>query len=212
MKTTIRKYADTCHSYIRDNVDVSYVKYNLFNILFQLWFSPIVFLAFAQGTYYENNNDFKLIEYIRNYEIVNLLLEYFYLNPFVVRSTMILHHIVSVLIPITIVQLQHENIPIMQTFIFLGNITVTTNILLDLAKIFHKNIFLKIIFAIYYFMMRIITPLPFMYKLTTGYYLYVTPSENIPVTICLSVGGYILYGLNLFWFYKICNFARKLIK
>jgi hypothetical protein len=212
MKTTIREYSDTCNNYIRDNVDTSYVKKNFINILFQLWFTPTLFLSLAQGTYYENNNDFKLIEYIRNYEIINLFLEYFYLNPYVSRSTAILHHILGIIIPSIVVQLQHENVPIMQPFILGANITITTNIMMDLVQTFRKNNMLKVVFFIYYFLVRIILPLPFLYIVSTGHYLYVTPSEYISASLCISAGSYTVYGLNIFWFYKICRIARKLIK
>ena len=171
MKTTIRKYADTYNNYIRDNVDISYVKKNFINILFQLWFSPMLFYSFVQGTYYENNNDFRIVEYIRNYEIINLFLEYFYLNPFVVRSTMILHHVMSIILPSIVVRLQHENVPIMQPFILVVNIIITTNLIMDLVQTFRKNNMLKVVFFIYYFLVRIILPLPFLYNVSTGYYL-----------------------------------------
>ena len=212
MKTTIRKYADTYNNYIRDNVNVSYVKKNFINILFQLWFSPMLFYSFVQGTYYENNNDFRIVEYIRNYEIINLFLEYFYFNPYVVRSSLMFHHVISIILPHTFVLLQHKNVPIVLTFARLASITITTNLSLDMVKTFHKNNKLKVIFLIYYFIVRIIVPLPFFVNVSTGHYLYVTPSEYIPTTLFLSFGAIVFYGLNIFWFYKICCIARKLIK
>ena len=212
MKTTISKYSDTCNNYIRDNVDISYVKKNFINILFQLWFTPTFFLSIAQGTYYENNNDFKLLEYIRNYEIVNLLLEYFYFNPYVVFSTMILHHSISFINAYVLVSLQYENVPMLLPYARLGNLTITTNLLMDLVQTFRKNNMLKVVFLIYYLLVRIISPLPFLYNVSTGYYLHTTPSEYISTSLCISVGVYIFYGLNIFWFYKICRIARKVIK
>ena len=212
MKTTIRKYADTYNNYIRDNVDISYVKKNFINILFQLWFSPMLFYSFVQGTYYENNNDFKILEYIRNYEIINLFLEYFYLNPYVVRSIAILHHSISFINAHVLVSLQHENVPMLLPYARLGNLTITTNLLLDLVQTFRKNNMLKAVFLIYYFLVRIILPIPFVYNVSTGYYLHTTPTEYISTSLCISVGVYIFYGLNIFWFYKICRIARKLIK
>lgn len=171
----------------------------------------MLFISMTQWTYYENNNEFRIVEYIRNYEIVNLFLEYFYFNPYVVRSSAMLHHVISIILPHTFVLLQHENVPIIRTFTRLACITITTNLPLDMIKTFHKNNILKLLFFIYYFLVRIIMPFPFFYDILTGYYLYITPIENIPTSLFLSIGAIVSYGLNIFWFYKICRIARKLI-
>lgn len=212
MKTIIGKYADTYNNYIHDNVNVSYVKKNFVNILFQLWFSPTLLLLFIRGTNYDNNNDYKMSEYIRNYEIVNLFLEYFYINPYVVRSSMIFHHIITSIATHTFVLFQYENVPMLRPYVGLANLTITTNLLLDMAQTFHKNNMLKVIFMIYFFVVRLAIPFPFIFTVSTGHYLSITPSENIPVSIFLSCGMYTFYGLNMFWFYKICRIARKLYK
>jgi hypothetical protein len=211
MKTTIGKYADTYNNYIHNNVNVSYVKKNFVNILFQLWFSPTLLLLFIRGTYYDNNNDYKMVEYIRNYEIVNLFLEYFYINPYVVRSSMIFHHIIVVIGAHTLVLSQGVDIPLLRNTVYMSNITITTNLLLDMVQTFHKNNLLKIVFLIYFFVVRLVIPFPFIFNISTGHYLSITPSENIPVSIFISCGMYTFYGLNMFWFYKICRIARKYI-
>ena len=211
MKTTIGKYADTYNNYIHNNVNVSYVKKNFVNILFQLWFSPTLLLLFIRGTYYDNNNDYKMSEYIRNYEIVNLFLEYFYINPYVVRSSMIFHHIIAAIAAHTFVLFQYENVPMLRPYVGLANLTITTNLLLDMVQTFHKNNILKVIFLIYFFVVRLVIPFPFIFNVSTGHYLYITPIENIQVSLFLSFGAIVFYGLNMFWFYKICRIARKYI-
>jgi len=206
------KISDYANNYVKQNIDVSYVKRNIVSIMFQLWFSPMLLMSLIQGTYYENNNEFTFIEYIRNYEIINLFLEYFYLNPYVFRSSNMIHHVISVIYPQTYLIFQNVNVPIVKPFLFLCNISITTNFLLDAVKIFHKNNVLKAVFFIYFTIIRIIIPFPFICNLTTGHYLYITPSEHIPITLFFSVGAYIGYGLHLFWFYKICRVVKKLIK
>lgn len=199
----------TVNNYIHNNVNVSYIKKNFVNILFQLWFSPTLLLLFVQGTYYENNNDYKMIEHIRNYEIVNLLLEYFYINPYVARSSMILHHVMSIINTQIFVVLQHENVPMVRPYAGFANLAITTNLLLDMVQIFHKNTILKIMFIIYFFVLRLVVPFPFVFNVSTGHYLSITPNEYIPISLYLSIGMHIFYGLNIFWFFKLCRIAKK---
>jgi hypothetical protein len=209
---SIRDYSDSYNNYILNNVNVSYVKKNFVNILFQLWFSPTLLLLFIRGTYYDNNNDYNMSEYIRNYEIVNLFLEYFYINPYVVRSSIIFHHIIAIIGTHTVISSQGEVVPLLRITVYMMNITITTNLLLDMVQTFHKNNMLKVIFLIYFFVVRLVIPIPFIVNITNGYYFRMTPSENIPVSIFISCGIFLLYGLNIYWFYKICRIARKYIK
>jgi hypothetical protein len=206
-----RKYLELYNGYIIENVDTSYIKKNLVNILFQLWFTPTLFLLFTQGTYYENNNGYKMIEYIRNYEVINLFLEYFYFNPFVFRSLMMFHHISTILGSHILVSLQNANIPIIHPLSYNANLLITTNLLLDMVRIFHKNNGIKLVFLIYYFILRIIIPFQIIVNISSGYYFSITPNEYIPVSLLLSFLTYFLYGLNIFWFYKLCCIARKYI-
>jgi hypothetical protein len=208
MKSTV-DCSKTYNSYVHNNVNVSYLKKNFASIIFQLWFSPTLLLLFVQGSYYENNNDYKMIEHIRNYEIVNLLLEYGYINPYVVRSSMILHHVMAIINTQIFVLLQNENVPMIRHYAGLANLAMTTTLLLDMVNTFHKNTIFKIMFIIYFFVLRIVIPFPFLVSVSTGQYLTITPSEYIPVTVYLSIGMYIFYGLNIFWFYKLCRIARK---
>jgi len=196
---------------LNNNIDYTYIKKNIVSILFQLWFSPMLIMSFINGSYYENNNDYKNMEYIRNYECINLLIEYFYFNPFVICSSMMIHHIIAIILPHTCIIYQDANVPIISTFMFMANINITTNFLLDAVKIFHKSSIIKAIFVTYYFILRIVIPIQSIYHITTGYYFKLTPSEYIPLTIVFSCGSYIGYSLNIFWFYKIMRIAKKLI-
>ena len=209
MKSTIDDCSKTYNSYVHNNVNVSYLKKNFVSIIFQLWFSPTLLLLFVQGTYYENNNDYKMIEHIRNYEIVNLLLEYVYINPYVVRSSAIFHHVMASINVHIFVLLQHENVPMVRPYAFMANIVITTGLVMDMAQTFHKNTVVKVMFIIYFFVLRLVVPFPFLVSVSTGQYLSITPSEYIPVSLYLSATVYLFCGLNLFWFYKICCIARK---
>ena len=198
-------------SLLNNNIDYTYLKKNIVSILFQSWFSPMLLMSFISGSYYENNNDYKNIEYIRNYECINLLLEFFYFNQYVIRSSMFVHHVIAIIIPHTFLVYHNLNMPFISAFVFITNITITTNFLLDAAKVFHNSSLIKVIFVIYYFIVRIIFPLRFLFNITTGHYLYFTPSEYIPLLLFISSGAYAGYGLNVFWFYKIVRIAKKLM-
>jgi hypothetical protein len=209
---TIRDYFDSYNNYIHNNINISYVKKNFVNILFQLWFSPTLLLLFIRGTYYDKNNDYKMVEYIRNYEIINLFLEYFYITPYVVRSSMIFHHIITIIGTHTVISTQGEDVPLLRITVYMMNIIITTNLLLDMVQTFYKNNLLKVVFMIYYFILRIMMPFPIIVNISNGYYFHITPRENIPVSIFISCGIYTLYSLNVYWFYKICRIARKCMK
>jgi len=205
----MREYLKRYNNYIYNNVNVTYVKKNFLSILFSFLFSPTLLLLFIQGAYYENNNNFKMLEYIRNFEILNLFLEYLYINPYVFRSSMILHHIMTIILCHTLLLYQYENLPMLLTYIDMCNLLITTNIMLGMVQIFHKNNILKVVFIIYYFIVRIIIPFEFVKNVSTGHYLKITPTENIPVSLFLSALMYLFYGLNIYWFYKIIYIARK---
>jgi len=203
------EYFKRYNNYIYDNVNVTFVKKNFLSILFSLLFSPTLLLLFIQGTYYENNNNFKMNEYIRNFEIINLFVEYLYINPYVFRSSMMLHHIMSIILTHIFLLYQYENLPMLLTYIDLANLFITTNLMLNMVQIFHKNNILKVVFIIYFFIVRIIIPFEFVKNVSIGHYLKITPTENIPVSLFLSAAMYLFYGLNIFWFYKIIYIVRK---
>jgi hypothetical protein len=150
-----------------------------------------------------------MIEHIRNYEIVNLLLEYGYINPYVVRSSAIFHHVMTIINAHIFVLLQHDNVPMMRPYAVIANLVITTGLVMDIAQTLHKNTALKVMFFIYFFVLRIVAPFPFLVTVSTGQYLSITPSEYIPVSLYLSATVYLFYGLNIFWFYKLCRIARK---
>ena len=207
----LSKYLEPYNEYIQTNINVAYIRKNLINVLFQLWYSPYLCYLFMSGGYYENNNYFVLNKYICIYELVNVFLEFFIIHPYNIRSLLLLHHLLSFTMGNIVRSYHNENIELINICVHMANITISTNLLLDMVQIFHKNVPLKVIFMVYYFVIRIIYPLPYVYNVATGYYLQTTSSKYTVDVLSVSVGLYMFYGLNLFWFYKLCRIARKQI-
>jgi hypothetical protein len=195
------------------NIDYNYIKNknNIMTILFQLWYTPLFCLSLINGSYYENNNDMVFIEYIRNYEILNLIHEFFYMNPYCIRSVNIFHHVIGIVAPTIFLIYNNDNLPLINDMKSVTTITMTTTFLLNAIKILHKNIPLKILFFLQYFYIRILRPLPLLYQCSTGVYLQnVLPRHYLMITLSYLM-IYLGYGLNIFWFYKIIRILKKII-
>ena len=190
-------------------IDYNYLKNNILSVLFQLWYTPLLYLSLINGSYYDNEMVF--IEYIRNYELLNLLYEFFYANPFCIRSSLIIHHVMAIISPTLSILYKNDNLQIINDMNFVTTITVTTSFLLDACKILHKNIPLKVVFFLQYFSIRILFPLSIIYNCSTGVYIQNMEPKHYIVTSTIYSIIYMGYCLNIFWFYKIVRIVKKLM-
>jgi hypothetical protein len=190
-------------------IDYNYLKNNILSVSFQLWFTPLLYISLMNGSYYDNEMVF--IEYIRNYEILNLLYEFFYANPYCIRSSMILHHVIAIISPALCILYKNDNLQLINDMNYATTITVTTNFLLDACKILHKNTPIKVVFFLQYFYIRILFPMQIIYNCFIGIYIQnIEPKHYIVISTIYSI-IYIAYCLNIFWFYKIIRILKKII-